>query len=228
MSTITSTQPTATQPTALPGQRIVFRGVGRDVYRSLSEATSEGEHVRLAYDGEDLEIMVTSHIHENSKELAGKFVSAVTAWLRIDCVSCGEATWETPERGLQADLSYYFEPEKIRAAREALARGSKDLSDYPNPDLAVEIDISGPKVDRPAIYADLRVAEVWRLGRKGLIIERLQADGSYSPVEMSRFLRMPAEVIFGWLSADDRFDEPTWNRRLNEWAMEWGRRELNG
>ena len=80
-------------------------------------------------------------------------------------------------------------------------------ADYPKPDLAVEIDMSGPKVDRPAIYADLRVAEVWRLDRKGFVIEHLQADGSYAAADASRFLGIRAEDILGWLSADDRFDE---------------------
>jgi Uma2 family endonuclease len=206
------------------GQRIVFRGVSRDAYESLSRAASEGEHIRLAFDGKDLEITVTSNLHANWKALLGKIVSAVTTWRRIPCVSNGEATWETPIRGLQADLSYHFDPEKIRVAREALARGSMKPYDYPNPDLAIEIDMSGPQVDRPAIYADLRVAEVWRLGRKALVIEQLQADGSYAKVEESRFLGIRADVILEWLSAEDRFDEAAWDLRLNEWAMGLGQR----
>ena len=195
MSTIASTLPMVSPPLPfLPirsGQRIVFRGVSRDVYESLSRAVSEGEHVRLAYDGKDLEIMVTGNLHANWKESLARIVSVAAMWRRIAYVSNGEATWETTVRGLQADLSYHFDPEKIRVAREALARGSMEQSDYPNPDLAIEIDMSGPKVDRPAIYADLRVAEVWRLGRKGFVIEHLQADGSYAPVEESRFLGIP-------------------------------------
>ena len=205
------------------GHRTVFRGVSRAVYESLSEANSEGQNVRLAYDGKDLEIRVTSNLHENWKELLSRFITAVTTWLHIPCVSSGEATWETSDRGLQADLSYYFDAEKIRRAREALARKSTDPADYPKPDLAVEIDVSGPQIDRPAIYADLGVAEVWRLGRTNFVIEHLQADGSYAPVEASQFLGIRAEVILGWLSADDRFDEQAWNRRLNEWAMGLGR-----
>jgi Uma2 family endonuclease len=204
------------------GQCIVFRSVSRDVYESLSRAISEGEHIRLAYDGKDLEMMVTSNFHENWKELLRRIVCTVAMWRRIAYVSNGKATWETTVRGLQADLSYYFDPEKIRTAREALARGLMVQADYPNPDLAIEIDMSGPRIDRPAIYADLRVAEVWRLGRKGFVIEQLQADGSYAPVEESRFLRIRADVILEWLSADDRLDELAWNLRLNQWAMGLG------
>jgi hypothetical protein len=39
----------------------------------------------------------------------------------------------------------------LRVVRAALARKSKEPADYPNPDLAIEVDVSGPKVDRPAI-----------------------------------------------------------------------------
>ncbi len=158
-----------------------------------------------------------------------KIVSAVTSWLNIDYMSCGQTTWQTAARGLEADLSYYFDAEKIRVARGALARNSKDPADYPRPDLAIEIDMSPPQIDRPSIYADLGVVEVWRhLGGKTLIIERLQTDGSYAPVEASRFLPMSAQDILRWLTAEDSGHETAWNRRLNEWAMDLGRRQAAG
>jgi len=204
-------------------QRIVFRRVDWHAYHSLSEAAGEGQHVRLAYDGKDLEIMVTSNVHEYWKELLIKIVNAVTLGLDIDYVSCGETTWNAKVRGLQADLSYYFDPEKIQVARDALARKSMDPADYPRPDLAIEIDMSSPQIDRPSIYADLGVVEVWRYvnGQK-LVIEHLQADGSYAPVEASRFLRIRAVDILGWLTAEDSSRELAWNRRLNQWAMGLG------
>ena len=206
-------------------QRTVFHGVDWHTYHSLSEATGEGQHVRLAYDGKDLEIiMVTSNIHEHWKELLIKIVNALTSWLNIDCVSCGETTWNTEVRGHQADLSYYFDPEKIRVSRDALAHESMDPADYPRPDLAIEIDMSSPQIDRPSIYADLGVVEVWRFVRGNhFIMEQLQADGSYAPIEASRFLPIRADEILGWLTAEDSSHEPAWNRRLNQWAMGLGR-----
>jgi Uma2 family endonuclease len=205
---------------------IVFRGVSWEAYESLSRAQGEGNHVRLAYDGKDLEIMTTSNVHENLKVLAGNFIHAVASWRDIDHVSAGEATLDAPEaqRGLQADLSYCFTPEKVRAAREALARGSMDPADYPRPDLAVEIDVSPSQVDRPAIYASIKVAEVWRIRRdRKVIIEHLRPDGSYAPAEASRFLGITAAEIQGWLNAEDVGREAAWFRRLNQWAMGLGR-----
>jgi Uma2 family endonuclease len=205
---------------------IVFRGVSWEAYESLSRAQGEGNHVRLAYDGEDLEIMTTSYVHENLKKLAGNIAETVMSWRDIDHVSAGEATLNAAgaRRGLQADLAYCFDPDKVRRAREALARGSLDPADYPAPDLAVEIDVSPSDIDRPAIYAALRVAEVWRIQRdRKVIIEHLRPDGSYAPAEASRFLGITAAEIQGWLTAEDVGREAAWFRRLNQWAMGLGR-----
>jgi Uma2 family endonuclease len=212
---------------ARPGgdRRTVYRGVSWETYRSLSAAITEGQRTRLAYDGRDLEIMTTGNVHENLKELLALIVQAVTSWLGIAHVACGETTWDAveAERGLQADLSYYFDPEKVRVAREALARESKDPADYPWPDLAIEIDISRPQVDRPSIYAALNVAEVWRIRRgRTAVIEHLQPDGSYAPAEASRFLPLRADEVTAWLTAEDVGQEEVWYRRLNQWAMGLG------
>jgi Uma2 family endonuclease len=227
MSTVTIPPRSQTAPSSpeAPGngsgdQRIVIRGVGWHVYDCLSDAIGEGQHVRLAYDGEDLEIMTTGYPHERYKELLGKIVAAVTLALDIDRATCGETTWKRPEigRALQADLSYYFDPAKRAAEKAAWSRRSRDIADYPNPDLAIEIDLSGPKVDRPSIYAALRVAEIWRFDGGTLEIEVLREDGSYAPVESSRLLPIRAEDVRRWLVDEDSTFELVWERRLAEWA----------
>ena len=209
MSTIISRPRTHAEPISPRGtgpgqgdQRIVLRRVGWHIYDGLSEAIGEGQHARLAYDGEDLEIMTTGYWHERYKELLGKIVATVTLTLNIDRSTCGETTWKRPEieRGLQADLSYLFDPDKRAVEKAALARRSNEIADYPSPDLAIEIDLSGPSVDRPGIYAKLKVAEVWRFDGVSLTIEQLQEDGTYAPVESSRFLPLRAEDVCRWLA----------------------------
>jgi Uma2 family endonuclease len=230
MSMLTTTPSTATRghrgSATLPGdQRIVIRGVDPDLYNRLDEAIGEGQHIHLAYDGKDLELMTTGNVHEYFKELFGSILRALFLGYGIPYVTCGQKTWKTEaaDRGLEADLSYYLDPEKIRAAREALARGSKDPADYPiGPDLAIEIDVSDPQVDRPTIYQALRVAEVWRFNGKTLVIEQLQPDGTYAPSEESRFLHIRPEEVMAWLNAEDVGEEDVWNLRLFQWAL--GRR----
>ncbi len=231
MSTIAPSPPMAfpRRQVSLPiesgDQRIVIRGADRDLYERLDEAIGEGQHVHLAYDGKDLELMTTGNIHESFKVRIDRFVAAATTGLDIDCVSCGQTTWKTEEadRGLEADQSYYFDLEKLRVARAALARRSMDPADYPKPDMAIEIDISRSQVDRPSIYKALRVTEVWRFNGITLVIEQLQPDGSYIRIEVSRFLPIPPYEIVAWLTADDALLETAWNRRLYQWAMGLGR-----
>jgi len=55
-----------------------------------------------------------------------------------------------------------------------------------------------------------------------LIIEQLQADGSYAPVEKSRFLRIGADEILRWLNEAATEHQASWSRRLSQWAMELG------
>ena len=233
MSTITPIEPIsmpANSPASAGGpssnggeQRTVFRGVDWHTYEQLSNAIGEGQQVRLIFDGKDLEIMVTGNIHERYKVLLGRIVDAVIMGLDVDNLGCGQTTWKTVSRGLEADLSYYFDPAKIRVAKEAISRMSMEPGDYPRPDLAIEIEMSAPQVDRRAIYKELGVAEVWRLVRgRELIIEQLQADGSYAPIDRSRYLRIGAEDVVRWLNEEANERAAAWNRRLNLWAMGLG------
>ena len=90
------------------------------------------------------------------------FVNEVHDGLEIDCWGLGSTTWKRSEleRRIEAGLCYCFDPAKLEACEAADSRDSNDVADYPNPDLAVEVDLSPPKIDRPAIYHDLRVAEI--------------------------------------------------------------------
>jgi Uma2 family endonuclease len=208
-------------PTTFPGeQRIVIRGVSWDLYDQLSDAVGEGQHVYLAYDGKDLEFMTTGLIHDSYGEFFGRFMTFVTSELRIRCRPLGQTTWKRPEiaRGLEADKCYYFTPEKIKAELKGLAKKSNNIADYPNPDLAIEIDLSLSQVDRPGIYAALKVPEVWRFDGESLVIEQLGPDGTYAAAEQSLFLPVRADEVRRWVAQEDSSDELVWEQRLREWA----------
>jgi Uma2 family endonuclease len=198
----------------------VFRGVDWDIYDRLSDAAGERQTVRLAYDGRDLEIMTVGRVHEYFKGLLDLFVNEVATELAIPLRGGGETTWKRPEllRGLEADQCYFFRPEKRAADAAAVKRRSNDMADYPNPDLAVEIDISPPEVDRPGIYAALRVDEVWRFDGEVVTIEQLQEDGTYAAMDSSRWLPVRADEIQRWLVEEDASDQSDWCRRLRTWV----------
>ena len=134
-------------------------------------------------------------------------------------LGAGQTTWKRPElaRGLEADDSYYFLAEKLPVVAAALKRRSKDIADYPNPDMAIEIDISPPAVDREDIYKKLQVAEIWYFDGEELTIEQLGEDGTYAVASQSRFLPIKAIEIRRWLVEEDSTDQLVWSQRLRAW-----------
>jgi len=200
--------------TAIPDQRVVFRDVDWSFYERVVDGIPEGSNIHVDYDGRDLEVMGNGPTHEDLKDSLSQFVKVIAEELSIPCKGFGETTWMRPEipRGLESDLCYYFQPEKLAVV--ARLRGSKGVSGYPNPDLAIEVDISHPQVDRPGIYAALRVAEVWRFDGERVVIERLTAEGKYAAVDASGFLPVRAEDVRRWLVDEDLTDDSAWARRL--------------
>jgi len=234
MSAMTRQPPSpaaSTETTTVPGEeRGVMRDVSYDLYNLLSSSLSEHTSIRLAYDGKDIEVMVVGPIHDQLKELMGTFVNEVSDGLEIDCRALGSTTWKraAPERGLEADQCYYFDAAKLAASAAAVSLRSNDVADYPNPDLAVEIDISRSKIDRPGIYAALAVSEVWRYQDEAVTIEQLQADGAYATAAASRFLHVRPDEVTRWLTDGLDANRRDWVRRLREWVRDVLRPRVGG
>ena len=202
--------------------RIRFAGVGLDVYESLIRATPPRTMVRMAFDGKDLEIMVKGPVHDNYGRLLDRFITAIAAALGISHRGLGETTWIRPEleRGLEADQCYVFDPAKLAVVNELLARRENDVAAYPNPDLAVEVDLSRPQADRPGIYAALQVPELWRFDGEIVSIEQLGSDGRYVDTGRSRWLPVTADEATLWLDREDTRDMVAWEGRVRAWAVE--------
>jgi len=218
----TTLNETMAQPARTSGgeTRILVPGVGWRFYETFVDALPEGSPVRLAYDGKDLEIMVTGPLHDDFADLLDAFFKAVARGLGLRFKPQGQTTWKRPEieKGLESDRCYYLEPAKIAAALAARAAGSNDVKDYPNPDLTIEVDISPAQADRAAIYAAMRVAEVWSFDGATLTIRTLGADGRYQVVKQSRLLPLRADQVPRWLLKEDLSDYTAWMDRVSAWA----------
>jgi Uma2 family endonuclease len=175
---------------------------------------------RLAFDGSRLEIMVTTQLHDHYADVMDTFFKAVAGALRIRFLPYRTASWTRPEiqRSIQADNCYYLTQAKIDAGLAGTARKSKDAGDYPNPDLAIEVNLSPPKVDREGIYAALKVAELWTFNGTKLTISRLGKNGRYRAVEQSGFLPIRAPDILRWIIEEDQSDYELWTQRIRAWA----------
>ena len=200
--------------------RVVVRGVDWAYYKRLSEVIGESSGIQLAYDGKDLELMVPGPLHDDYGKFAGYLVEIVAEELVIPWRSMATTGWERPEveRAIQADDCFYFRPEKIAQASQARKRKSNSIADYPNPDLAIEVDISPSKIDRPGVYSTLRVMEVWRFEIDTVQIDRLKEDGTYESVDASGFLPIRADEIVRWVIEEDTSNVAGWKQRLRAWV----------
>ena len=158
MSTVARTKSSTFQRSVMPGNY--------DLYDRLTDAIGERSSVRLAYDGKEIELMTLEPKHEDISELFGLFVTTVAVGLYIDMRGLGSTTWKRRDvdRGIEADHCYYFDPVKLQTAMEL---DSNNVGDYPNPDLAIEVDISPPLIDRPAIYSAPARPRNLAMGRRG-------------------------------------------------------------
>ena len=216
---------------------MVFRGVDWHTYHTLSEATAEGQHFHLVYDGKDMEIVVTSNVHEHWKALLSKLISAVTSWLSIDCVSCGETTWMhhvmadiLRMRQTQLVVSRLIFPITLILRRSVRPGRRSTASRWTRPTIPFPTWRLRSTCPRPRLIVRpfMRKWESPRFG--GTSGARSSSSSSASrmdlttPVEASRFLPIRAEEFLTWLTAEDASHEPAWNRRLNQWAMQLGQK----
>ena len=133
-------------------------------------------------------MMTLAPFHQRQESRLDWFIVIVAGELRIRSEPMGSTTWrrEGLERAIEPDLCSYFDPANFATA--AAAADSDDIGDLPNPDLAVEVDVSPPKIDRSGIYAALEVPEFWRAREQSVSIPQLGSDGDYVPAPRSRFL----------------------------------------
>jgi Uma2 family endonuclease len=200
-----------------PEQRFVLRGVSWQTYNALL-GDLESSAVRLTYDRGTLELMSPSQDHERFKTLIGRLIEMVTEELDIPMQSGGSTTWrkEDLERGVEADECYYIQHEPQICDRDVI-----DLSVDPPPDLAVEVEISRSLVDKFAIYAALRVPEIWRYDGDSLRVFLLQPDGGY--VESDHSLNLPQlapRQVAHFLALRAEKRETEWARTFRRWVIE--------
>ena len=153
--------------------RVILRHISWQTYQSLIQDFEQEPAMRLTYDRGNLEIRMPLDPHETYKKLLGRFVEAATEEVGLEIRSLGSLSCNREDlaKGLEPDQCYYIQ-------NEALVRGIEqiDLSQFPPPDLAIEIDITSSSLDRFSIYADSRIPELWRYNGQLLTIHVLQGN----------------------------------------------------
>lgn len=198
-------------------QRFLLRNIDYPQYRAFADLLHE-RHVRLTFDGKDLELMTISHGHERWGSLLGQFIEVLTEELDRPRQSGGSTTLnrEDVERGLEPDRCYYLDHEYLVRDKDEI-----DLSIDPPPDLAIEIEVSRSCLNRMAIYAALKVPELWRFDGNVLRVYHLAADGNYVEAQFSRhFPFLPLAEVQAFLLRRGQLDETKLIKSFRQWVRE--------
>jgi Uma2 family endonuclease len=155
-------------------------------YTRILRAFAARRGCRLTYDRGTLEIMSPRHEHESDEDLLARFVVVLTEEMKLPIKAGGSTTFRRRglQRGIEPDRSWWI-------ANEHRMRGKRklDLRIDPPPDLTIEVDVTHSPIDRMAVYARLRVPELWQLTGGSLRFHVLQPDGQVA--EQSHSLAFP-------------------------------------
>jgi Uma2 family endonuclease len=135
--------------------RFLMQNVPWHVYVSLHDSLeAAGSRVRMTYHSGELELMSPSETHEDYKTIIARLLEAYAEELDVDLNGRGSTTFreELKERGLEPDECY--------SVGEFRGR----------PDLAIEVAVGNPLVDKLSVYHGLGVREVWVWHRDHLVI----------------------------------------------------------
>jgi Uma2 family endonuclease len=155
-------------------RRFLLTDVPWWTYVALRDAL-EGSRVRMTYLEGKLELMSSSELHEEEGKLIARLLEAWADEVDADLRGFKSATFrrEVGLRGAEPDECYTLGPK------------AKDAP----PQLAIEVIVSNPLVDKLEVYAGLGVAEVWtwRTTSRAFVIQRL-VGARYTVIERSQLL----------------------------------------
>ncbi|TAF57489.1 MAG: Uma2 family endonuclease [Oscillatoriales cyanobacterium] len=170
----------------LAGSHLVLHDISWETYEHLLEVFAERSTPRMTYYQGTLELMVPLPEHERYSWTLGRLIVALSEEIGIEIIGLKSSTWrsEPKKAGNEADECFYIQ-------NEALMRGKLtiDLKNDPPPDLAVEMDLTSSSINKMAVYAELKVPEVW-IWKKG---ETSLAFASFPVKELAQFMNLDSE-----------------------------------
>jgi Uma2 family endonuclease len=199
-------------------QSLVLEGIDWQTYTRLLRALDERPNIRLTYDRGSLEIMTLGHEHESFSYLLARLVDALTEELNLPVKGGRSTTFRRRQkrRGLEPDNCWWI-------ASELLVRGKDriNLRVDPPPDLAMEVDVTHSSLDRLAIYAALRVPEVWRREGETLVCYLLGEDSRYTVSSTSRaFPGLSPADLMNFVALRGQMDENALVRQFRAWVRQ--------
>ena len=204
----------ATKP--LAETRTLLTNISWQTFKIMLAEMGSQRSNRLAYESGIVEIMTPLMLHENSNRLIEVFIG-VMCELGLEIKRTGSLTLtrDDLERGGEPDSSYYIQNESLVRNKENI-----DLATDPPPDLVLEVEYSRSALNKLAIYASMKIPELWRFNGKVLQVYTL-ADRQYTEVEISpTFAPIPVREIPRFLEQAKTQGENATTRNFRIWVRQ--------
>lgn len=205
-----------TAPSPVVGSHLVLHGISWEIYEELLQVFAEHPALRMTYYKGTLELMTPLPEHETYSWTLARLVVALSEELGLEIRGLKSTTWRSQPKavGKEADECFYIQNEAaIRSKLEF------DLTVDPPPDLAIEIDVTSASLDKMAVYAELKVPEVWRWQDSKLMIKRL-TDAGYVESESSlAFGSFPVKDLAQFMQPNLQVGENARLREFRKWVQ---------
>lgn len=186
------------------GTVTILSQVDWDDYEEALRELDERPAVRLAYD----------------QRIAGLFPHLIMA-MALECdlnfIGARSTTLRKrkKEAGLEADDCYYFNNIKLMGQKKDI-----DLSVDPPPDLAFEVDITNPSLNKFPIYAAIGIPELWRYTGNAAHFYRLEETEYIEINQSDRFPFLSPDDLFSFLRIGEAEGTMVMVKEFREWMKE--------
>lgn len=197
-------------------ERIILRDVSWETYEQLLSNYEAGGGPRFTYDRGMLEIMSPSSEHEELSEIITQLIYILAEEWNIEYRSFGSTTFrrEKLETGFEPDACFYIQSvDRISGVKNL------NLAVHPPPDLAVEVDITSPSLNKLPVYARIGVPEIWRYDGRRLTVLVLRGDSYIEAERSSGMPRLTSLWLSRLITQGESMKRSAWVRAVREWAQ---------
>jgi Uma2 family endonuclease len=196
-------------------ERILLHNVSWETYEQLLSNYENSSSPRFAFDRGTLEIMSPSSEHEELSDLITQLVFILAEEWNFEYRSFGRTTFrrEELESGFEPDGCFYIQSvDRISGVKRL------DLAAHPPPDIAIEVDVTSPSLNKLPIYARIGVPEIWRYDGQKVTILILQ-ESEYQESQESRSIsRLTSSALSQLIVQGTSMKRSAWVRAVREWA----------
>jgi hypothetical protein len=156
-----------------PGQRLILENISWQEFEEILEDLGEHRHSHIAYYRGVLEFRMPSLGHEQAKVLISNLLVVLLEELNLEWESLGSTTFKSQvmQTGIEPDDCFYIQNYQAMIGKQRL-----DLTVYPVPDLAIEVDLTS--ATQISAYEALGVPEIW-FYKKGKLEISVLENGQY-------------------------------------------------